>query len=170
MGLLRLELTASCWGTGATCHLLLRVADSREQRPIPWGRPLSGREGCGLHACPLRSLCRRANHGPHGERDLASGSAVTHDHRLGGLERWRFILSQRWRLEVGNQGVRRAARGGRGRSLLVLPGSELHPPSPRGRLSSAGLSARGALPEPHLQRLVSKHGHIPRSGELQPVV
>lgn len=100
MGLLRLELSASCWGMGATCHLLLRVANSREQRPIPWGRPLSGREGCGLHVCPLRSLCRWANHGPHGERDLASGPAVTHDHRLGGLEQWRFILSQRWRLEV----------------------------------------------------------------------
>lgn len=58
-GLLCLEITAFFWGIGATCHLLLRVAKTRERRPIPWGSPLSGREGSGQHVCPPPSLCRR---------------------------------------------------------------------------------------------------------------
>lgn len=92
-GLLCLEITASFWGIGATCHLLLKSSQDRGAEANPLEKS-SVRPGRVWTACmSTASLCRRANYRADKERDLASGSVVTHDHRPGGLEQWKFPLS-----------------------------------------------------------------------------
>lgn len=57
-------------------------------------------------------------------RVLVSWAAVMHYHNLGGLKQQKLILSQFWRLDIGNQGDGRAAL------LLASLGENPSPPRP----------------------------------------
>lgn len=150
-GLLCLEITASFWGIGATCHLLLKSSRDRGAEANPLEK-FPVRPGRVRTACmSTASLCRRANYRADRERDLASGSVVTHDHRLGGLEQWKFPLS----LTAPEAGSlkSRCPRGGAlspgFRWLMALRGSSAHScitPSVHGRPSSVCPSAHGTRP------------------------